>query len=88
MDVGDYVEEQYGCSGYIIECFSNFYKIPNKYIKNKKKWLETQLISFTDEELSETWFAVDFTFGGQIVSCESKLILLSKANIDEIRGIL
>ena len=58
IDMGDYVKEQYGDSGFITHCFRNFQKISEIHITNKSGLNR------------------------------SKLILLSKADIDEIKNIL
>jgi hypothetical protein len=88
IDLGDYVEERYGAAGFVTNSFKNFQEIPDRFILDKETWLRLQENPYTEDELKERWFSVEFFGGGQILSCESNLILLQKADIDELTGLI
>ena len=72
IQLSDYVENQYGKKGIVIELYDTFYKVPMRSMSHQD-WLDQQLVPFSEEEINQKWAVVWSDAGGAFQSCESKL---------------
>lgn len=58
MKEGDRVVTIYGDRGIIDNVFKNFWYVSKDYIRNKKQWVQNQLIPLEDDHFQEEWYYI------------------------------
>lgn len=90
FEIGDVVEERYGCEGQIIAQYPNFWVIEQVdsghfCAVTAEEWLDMQVISFTKRQVErEKWYMIALFDGGTCIAPQSTMKLIERIDLRKL----